>query len=393
MTDMGHCSFADAMEMFKHRPPLNCDLTATDLRNASAVWGPVTTSSLKGKTHKMKSAQAGVVLVPRVTQEAQWMEVDIFFIKKIPFLLGLMLPLGLSMCAYLKTRKVEAVSAGIKHFLGLARSRGYEVTELRCDGENSVASMTGALGNEGINFEPAGPGQHVPHVENKIKTIKERVRAHDNSLPFVMTKILLIMCVLFCVSRINWMPSKSQVDKKPPMEQFSGRQFDAKRDMKCPFGSYVQATVPMTDNTMSPRTEGCITGQPSGNLLGSVRMWTLKTQRLVTRDQFTVLPMPDLVIDFINAIAEKQGIVRGADLAVEPGDPALLSNGHRMLDIDRPNARNIPDDLDIDLDPHVGVDEMLLDDDRGGERSSPSQRGIRVGPQRRGPVATRRRPS
>jgi hypothetical protein len=135
---------------------------------------------------------------------------------------------------------VEAVSAGIGHFLGLARSRGYEVTEPpSCDGEKSVASMTDALGNEGISFEPAGPGQHVPHMENKIKTIKERVRAHDKLLSFVMTKILLIMCVLFCVSRINWMPSKSQVDRMPPMEQFSGRQFDAKQDMKCPFGSYV----------------------------------------------------------------------------------------------------------------------------------------------------------
>lgn len=131
MTDMGHCSSADTVELFKHRPPLNCDITATDVRNASAIWGATTTSALKGKTRKMKSAQAGVVLVPRVTQEAQWMEVDIFFIKKFPFLLGLLLPLGLSICAYLKTRKVEAVSTGIKYFLGLARSRGYEVTELR----------------------------------------------------------------------------------------------------------------------------------------------------------------------------------------------------------------------------------------------------------------------
>jgi hypothetical protein len=137
----------------------------------------------------------------------------------------------------------EAVSTGIRHFLGLARSRGYEVTELRCDGEKSVASITDALGNEGVNFE-------------------------------------------------------------------------------------------------------------------------LKTQRLVTRDQFIVLPMPDLVIDFINAIATKQGIVRGADPTVEPGDPALLDRGHRMLDIDRPDARNVPDDLVVDLDPHVGVDEMLLDDGR-----------------------------
>ena len=39
----------------------------------------------------------------------------------------------------------------------------------------------------GIVVDVAGPGQHVPVVERKIQTIKERVRAQENSqLLYVM---------------------------------------------------------------------------------------------------------------------------------------------------------------------------------------------------------------
>jgi hypothetical protein len=61
-------------------------------------------------------------------------------------------------------------------------------------------------------LDVAGPGQHVPVVERKIQTIKERVRMYDSGLPYVMTKLLLIMCVYFGVSKINMHPSTIMSD-------------------------------------------------------------------------------------------------------------------------------------------------------------------------------------
>jgi hypothetical protein len=46
------------------------------------------------------------------------------------------------------------------------------------------------------------------------------VRAHDTSLPFIMTRLLLISCVLFCVSCINMQAFSGQTDKTSPREQF-----------------------------------------------------------------------------------------------------------------------------------------------------------------------------
>lgn len=122
----------------------------------------------------------------------------------------------------------------------------------------------------------------------------------------MMTKILLNWCVLFCVRCVNMQPSRTSTDRTSPLEQFTGRKLDAKRDLRCTFGDYVQATVPVTDNTMSPRTQACIALFPTGNLTGSVKMWCVVTDRVVTRDQFVVLPMPDLLIVLINKQAAKQ---------------------------------------------------------------------------------------
>jgi hypothetical protein len=43
----------------------------------------------------------------------------------------------------------------------------------------------------------------------------------------------------------------------------------------------------------------------TGSLNGSVEMWRISTRAFVTRDQFTVLPMPDEVIKLLDKMAEK----------------------------------------------------------------------------------------
>ena len=76
-----------------------------------------------------------------------------------------------------------------------------------------------------------------------------------------------------------------------------------KTDLRFGFGDYVQATVATTDNSLKTRTE---------NPTGSVLMLHLATNRVVTRDQFNVLPMPDLVVEYLTATARKEGYTRAA---------------------------------------------------------------------------------
>ena len=102
-------------------------------------------------------------------------------------------------------------------------------------------------------------------------------------------------------------------------EQFTGRRLNTATDLRLSFGDYVQATVANTDITLKIRTEGCIALLSTGSSSGSVRMLHLATDRVVTRDQFKTIPMPDLVIAHLSAQASRQGYSRGA---LDPGSGA-----------------------------------------------------------------------
>ena len=129
----------------------------------------------------------------------------------------------------------------------------------------------------------------------------------SHKLPYTLTNLGIAMLVLFCVSRINFQPSNSRSDGTSPRELFSGRRVDAKVDFRAGYGEYVQCTVPNTDNTMTARTEDCIVMLPTGNRTGTVKMLSLTTGRIVSRDQFKVLPMPDSAIVRLNDLAKREG--------------------------------------------------------------------------------------
>jgi hypothetical protein len=100
--------------------------------------------------------------------------------------------------------------------------------------------------------------------------LKERVRTHRHP-----SLLILLMLILYCVSRLNYEQSSVRGWTTSPREQFSGRKADAKRDFRCAFGNYVQCTVPETDNTLKARTEDAVVMLPTGNRTGSVRMLSL----------------------------------------------------------------------------------------------------------------------
>ena len=295
---------------------MNCPVSATDVRNNDAAKG-VSVAGLLGKTTKKGSMSPGYVLAPRVTQVQQILSVDIIFIKKIAFLLGVFTPLGLGLVHFLRDRSEAQVATALRLMLAKAASRSFDVIELRCDGEGAIGALTSTLQASGITVSIAGPGQHVAVVERMARTLKGRYRCHELALPFVMTHTLIVWCVLFCMHSVNLQPNASSVDKISPYEQFSGLKLDAKRDLRVGFGDYAVATNAMTDSSMGPRAGQFVALGGKGGPTGSVWMLSLRSNQVVTRDQFVLLPMPDIVIKKITEQAHRQGYTRGEDPTLE----------------------------------------------------------------------------
>ena len=247
------------------------------------------------------------VKVEGVTNAEQTQALDVFWIKEHKFLIGLLMPLNYVSCMHVNDRESETLCEIVRKFINQAKSYGFEVKEVCSDGEKGLLKMEQELNKQGILYDVCGPGQHVGAVERMIQTIKSRVRGFDSSLPYVMSSVILVSCVVFCADRINMCVSSTSTDKVTPWEQYMGRKVDARVDLRVGFGEYVQATVPMTDNSMKARTEGCVTLMPTRNVNGSVWCYRLSTGTLVRRDQLVSLPMPDMVIQHLNDLACQDG--------------------------------------------------------------------------------------
>jgi hypothetical protein len=259
---------------------------------------------------------------------------DIMFVDSEPFLISVSQPLGLTMVNYLENEKgarsVESVKPCVLAHINAYKARGFNVTHILNDGEGAVKAIESDLNNAGVILNPAGPNQHVPVVENKIRQIKNGVRSHITSLPFKMPLKLIKFLVFFVVSRSNLMPSGTRVDPISPSEVYHGRKVDFKRDLRVSFGDYVQTNAPIPDNTKSSvskdRTEGAIALYPLNNEQGSVHFLHLKTFRVIVRDKWTPLPMPSIVVDYINDFAEKN--------ARASNEPVFQAGSHIIEDYD-----------------------------------------------------------
>jgi hypothetical protein len=122
------------VELIQSGGIMNNVVIVQDVRYADAIYG-MSLQFLRGKSKKQAPTAARVSLAPRVTQVQQSLAVDIMFIKKLPFLVGVLVPLNLTMCAHLKNRGVECVAVGIRSFINNAKSRNFDIVVLRADGE------------------------------------------------------------------------------------------------------------------------------------------------------------------------------------------------------------------------------------------------------------------
>jgi hypothetical protein len=305
MKSLGYISPSELMKMIRVGAISNCPVVINDVLRAEEIYG-ADLASVKGKTVHHKAPSVRVEPVIAMVQQQQTLHLDIMFIDGIPFLIAIATPLYLLTVAKLKSREVKDVRPALFSCLSAFKSANFYVSHILSDGEGAIKSLENELNALGVMLNPAGPGQHVPLIERKIRQVKERVRAILSVLPYSLPRQLLEYLVDYAVSRINVTVTSSRDDNLTPREAFLGRKLDYVRDLRVSFGEYAQCEVVNVVNKNSvsiPRAEGAIALYPSGNIQGSWKFLNLSTLKVITRDQFKVLPIPQVVIDRLNALA------------------------------------------------------------------------------------------
>jgi hypothetical protein len=188
--------------------------------------------------------------------------------------------------------------------------RGFRITVLHVDAEFApLKTMIETMPSCPIMVNLASANKHVPEIERRIRVVKERCRSSCHDLPFQrIPKLLTIHIVFYSVRMLNFFPTKGGIsDNMSPKTIMSGEILDYKKHLCLPIGQYCQVHKEETPcNGQAARTRGAISLGPSGNLQGGHKFMALKTGKKITRRNWDVIPMPDLVIARVNALGSDQ---------------------------------------------------------------------------------------
>jgi hypothetical protein len=305
-------SVKSVLERLRSGSILNCPVLPEHVLRAVEIWGP-DLMALKGRTVKKKVDPIAIQKKIKEFAGDIVMCVDIFFIASIPFLLSVSRKLNLLMVNYLERRNAGSIRTAIFKMIGHYAKEGFKVKQILSDGEGGVVAIKNELEAQGIAVNLTAQNEHVPEIERAGRQLKERVRGVVNTLPYRFTKFMMIMLVYFCVQAINMFPKTSAMSTKlSPREMFSGRKIDYAKECKLEFGAYVQASEDLiVTNTNAPRTVGALALGPIGNEQGGYNFMSLMSWKVLKRNAWTELPIPQEAIDRINAQAdgERNGLV------------------------------------------------------------------------------------
>lgn len=181
---MGFPSERELSEMIRNGAIVDSPVTVHDVARAHAIYGQ-DVASLKGKTTGGRPTKVKIEYLPPPEVAIQTLDADIMYVGGEPYLVSVSSPLCLTMVNHLNTGKTATqLSRALKEQINSYRARNFVIDTIQTDGEGALAAAAMDLQAMGIKTNPSGAGKHIPKVERKIRTIKERVRTHLASLPY-----------------------------------------------------------------------------------------------------------------------------------------------------------------------------------------------------------------
>ena len=353
---IGRPSTRDYIKIVEGNSLPNCPVTRADILAAEHIFGP-DIGALKGKTTRRRPpiVDSPVTPVPNVILEKYrrvTICVDVLHINNIPMLASISRNIKFGTVEAMASLKEGPMLEAIKHICQVYRRAGFKVESSLMDGAFSY--LKGALADMGIALNDTSRDEHVGDVERYIRTMKERIRATYNTLPF--KKIpgrLVIEMAKSAVFWLNGFPIASGVSQEAsPRTIITGQKLDYSRHCKYQFGEYCQ-THEEHDNSMNPRTIGALALRPTGNAQGSYYFLSLSTGGVINRLHATALPMPDDVIDRVHRMARQQK----ANPGLVFGDRNNLANILDLDDDDEDNDDFNPNEMDKIVDEYDEYDD------------------------------------
>lgn len=283
---------------------LNFPYTLQDVRRAAAIYSR-DIAELKGKMTSPGPERPLVVSVDHGEQRNQELHMDIFEVSGVSFLLSVMVPLHYTFATYLPGKSLEEMTSAVAGLLRLIQSKQFVIVKIVLDPEGGLDALKDVLP---VPVNTVAPGTHVPIVERRNRVVKERMRAIINSLPFSVAARFVRYVVFFVVTRLNLIPRAADGSRICPRERFTGQKAVYNKDLGLCFGDTVQIfSKPAVLNSMEERCFSAMALYPVGNDQGAWKFYKFGTGTVVTSIKWEKVPIQDVHIQALNAMADQDG--------------------------------------------------------------------------------------
>ena len=323
---LGYPTHSDLIKMINNGAITNIDITAQDVKNCYNIYGkPI--EYYRGTLKDRNPITTSNASVEPVRTNVK-LYIDVVHIDELEFINIVVKPINLTIIRYIQINNKKIINIAINDTLSMLTRRGFNIIEMNFDADSKFCEIIENFSN--FNPVQAAAGSHVPIVENKNKLLKDKIRIIKNKLPFMLPKSLIKYLVYYVVNRINMIPYESGLSTTP-REAFTGLKIDMKADLALEFGDLVMSkTKSINKNSVSEiRARSCIA--LGSNLRGSWKLYVLETGKIITSARYKKIPITDIIINFINMIANEE-ITKGKRITYRASINKILEEDKQLID-------------------------------------------------------------
>ena len=287
----------------------NCPITRDDMKAADKIYGP-SMVGLKGKTVRRPGEHVRPdipSLPPDILSRYRDVSIgaDIMYVNSVRFFVTISQHLQFGTIEMINDAKVATLVKSVQQVQKVYGKRGFFIKNINMD--NQFVPIKVSIEALATNVNYVSRDEHVPEVERFIRTLKERIRGIQCTLPF--KRFPARLTIELVASQLFWwnaVPKSSGASQTlSPRTIVTGQTIDYTKHCRLQFGEYVQTHEETNNDTGHERTIGAIALRPTGNSQGGYYFYSLKSGRVVNRSKWTQLPMPAEVLDRLSALSRR----------------------------------------------------------------------------------------
>ena len=154
------------------------------------------------------------------------LEMDLIYDENLTMLISLELPSNFTMILSVKDKSFESCQPAIDKMIAMHKIMGKNVVEVKVDGEGAITNtkMNDHLLRQSINVTKLGKNNHgIPHLDRKIRTIKDHIRIIRLFTQFACGGIILLSLYFQICNIVNILPTSASTFNYSPHQVIMGR--------------------------------------------------------------------------------------------------------------------------------------------------------------------------